>query len=208
VVANDFLWPRLLADRVRGHARERHLRVVGEAFVGVGTGEFGPVLDQVAASEADGVAVLLVGDDAVSFNRAFADRGLDEAFVRFSPLVEENLLAAIGAGGTRGLSSAAGYFESLVTPEALAFGGRYAGRFGPEAPPLNALGEAHYEAVHLLACLAHTAGTIDVGALSAVSDTAVYEGPRGPLKMRSAHLDQRVYLADAAGMEFDVVVEP
>ena len=78
--------------------------------------------------------MLLVGDDAVRFNRCFAARRLDERCLRLSPLMDESMLLASGAGATAGLWTAAGYFEQLVTPESMDFGHRYASRFGPAAP--------------------------------------------------------------------------
>lgn len=100
------------------------------------TDSFASMIGRVLSSRPDGVIMLLVGEDAARFNRAFADAGLDEACWRLSTLVDENTLLASGAEGTRRLCSAAGYFESLVTPESLGFGARYAARFGPEAPAL------------------------------------------------------------------------
>lgn len=117
-------------------------------------------------SRADGVLMLLVGQDAAQFNRAFGDAGLDESQCRLSTLVDENTLLASGADGTHGLCATAAYFESLVTPEGLAFGARYAARFGADAPTLNSPGESCYEGILLLNALARTAGSLDVGALS------------------------------------------
>ncbi|GAA2235620.1 hypothetical protein GCM10010104_33050 [Streptomyces indiaensis] len=34
-----------------------------------------------------------------------------------------------------------------------------------------------------------------------------YEGPRGLLRLRDAHVRQRIYLARADGLDFDVLTE-
>ena len=78
--------------------------------------------------------MLLVGEDAVLFNRAFAAAGLDARCLRLSTLIDENTLAGSGAESTRGICAAAAYFETLATPESLDFGWRYTRHFGPEAP--------------------------------------------------------------------------
>ncbi len=49
--------------------------------------------------------MLLVGQDAVDFNRAFAQRGLHEELLRFSPLMDENMLIASGHDATQDCSS-------------------------------------------------------------------------------------------------------
>jgi urea transport system substrate-binding protein len=40
-----------------------------------------------------------------------------------------------------------------------------------------------------------------------VADSVSYEGPRGELRMRDRHVDQRVYLAEASDLEFDVIAQ-
>jgi urea transport system substrate-binding protein len=43
--------------------------------------------------------------------------------------------------------------------------------------------------------------------MSAVEDSVSYAGPCGELPMRAAHAQQRVYLAEADGLEFNVIAE-
>jgi urea transport system substrate-binding protein len=138
------------------------------------------------------VLVLLVGDDAARFNRAFAAAGLHERALRLSTLMDENMLLASGAEATVGLWSAAGYFETLATPESLSFGASYARRFGAHAPPVGSPGESCYEGLKFLAALVGSAGF------------AGYEGARGTSRLRGNHVEQPVYLAEADGLDFHV----
>lgn len=205
IVGDDYVWPRRSATRARRYLVEHGARVDAEVFVGLGTCEFGPALDAVERSGCDAVLMLLVGSDAVEFNRQFAARRLHERCLRLSPLMEENMLLGSGAAATAGLYSVAGYFESLVTPASLDFGGRFSRRFGAEAPVLNTLGESCYEAVRLLASLVEASGTTDVAAVCTAADGVSYEGPRGEVRLEGNHLRQQVYLARADGLEFDVL---
>ncbi len=207
IVGNDYVWPRQSAAVVHRHADDCGIEIVDEIFVQLGAETFDSTLERVEASGSDAVLMLLVGDDGVLFNRAFARRGLDDACLRFSPLMEENMLLATGAEASRGICAAAGYFESLLTEESLEFEARYVRRFGVDAPTLNSLGESCYEGLTLLASLARRARSLDVRAMSAVSDSVRYHGPRGTLSMRNSHLDQRIYLADACDLEFEVVAQ-
>ena len=122
------------------------------------------MLRRVEVSGCEAVLMLLIGDDAVEFNRAFSASGLDRDVLRFSSLIDENVLLASGADNTRGLMTSAGYFEDLATTSGLDFAAAYFRRFGPDAPVLNSLGESCYEGVRLLTELMRRARSVDVPA--------------------------------------------
>ncbi|MFE8949378.1 substrate-binding domain-containing protein [Streptomyces sp. NPDC007856] len=206
-VGNDYVWPRVTARAARGYARACGGQVRDEVFVPLGTYEFAPVLRRIERCEADVVLMLLVGDDAARFNRAFAACGLHQRCPRLSTHMDENILLATGAEATEGLWATAGYFETLGTAESLDFSGRYAARFGIEAPVVGSLGESCFEGVRLLAALAERAQSLDVDAMCAVEDTVTYEGPRGLLRLQGNHLHQRLYLARADAFDFDIVAQ-
>lgn len=207
IVGDDYVWPRVSAAAARRFAAERSLDIRDEAFVELGTTDFDSVLNRIEQSRADGVLMFLVGTDAVVFNRAFAARGLQSALVRFSPLMEENMLLATGAANTHDLYAAAGFFESLATADSLDFSRRYVRRYGVDAPPLNSPAESCYEGIMLLQRLAEQAGSLEPPALSGAAGSLAYESPRGTVQMRGNHLDQRVYLARAEDLEFSVLAQ-
>jgi urea transport system substrate-binding protein len=207
IVGDDYVWPRITAKAARIYADLCHGQISDEIFIPLGTTDFGRVLQRVERCGADAVLMLLVGEDAVHFNRAFAKAGLHDRCRRLSTLMDENMLLASGADSTRGICATAAYFESLTTPESLDFGLRYMKRFGPDAPTLNSLGESCYEGILMLAALARQAGSLDTRAMCAVADSVSYAGPRGELQMRDRHLDQRVYLAEANDVQFDVIAQ-
>ena len=68
-------------------------------------------------------------------------------------------------------------------------------------------GESCFEGVSLLAQLAFAAGSVNVPRIAEVADGVSYEGPRGAVRVRDQHLVQRIYLARAEGLEFDVLTE-
>jgi urea transport system substrate-binding protein len=207
VVGNDYVWPRRTARAARLFAARSGSVVCAATYLPLGTHDFADVLGRLERSEADGVLMLLVGNDAVRFNRAFAAAGLDARCLRLSTLMDENMLMASGASATGDLYSTAGFFASMVTPENLDFHGRYAQRFGVDAPQLGSLGESCYEGVLLLAALIERARTLDVRAIGAVGEAVCYEGPRGVMQLHRRHVSQRIYLAQARALEFDVVAQ-
>ncbi|MGX6601890.1 substrate-binding domain-containing protein [Micromonosporaceae bacterium Da 78-11] len=207
IVGNDYVWPRRTAPAARRYATATGTRIAGESYLPLGTHDFTDTLRQIEHAEADAVLMLLVGNDAVRFNRAFARSQLDARCLRLSTLMDENMLLASGAAATHDLFSTAGFFASVVTTENLDFHARYAARFGAEAPPLGSLGESCYEGVLLLAALIERARTLDVRAIGASADSVSYEGARGLLRLRRRHVNQRIYLAEARGLEFDVLTQ-
>ncbi len=207
IVGNDYVWPRVTARAAHGYARECAGEIWHEAFVPLGFRAWERTLEGVERSRADAVLMLLVGADAVTFNRAFAAAGLDATCRRLSTLIDENTLAGSGADSTRGICAAAAYFETLATPESLEFGWRYTRAFGPDAPTLNSVGESCYEGILALSALAGRAGSLDVRRMTAAAEALSYSGPRGEVSMRSRHLDQRVYLAEANDLRLDVVAQ-
>lgn len=206
VVGDDYVWPRRTTAAVAAMLDHRRGPRIDEAhFVGLGTSEFGPVLDAIAAGRSDGVLMLLVGRDAVEFNRQFARRGLEDRCARFTPLLDESVLREIGPAASRDVFTASGYFEALPTPDSLGFGARYVHRFGPDAPVLNAPGESCYEGLRLLAEMVERAGSADVERLARLAGGSVYHGPRGTVRLTGARAEQRIYIAAADGADYDVL---
>ncbi|MDX2535034.1 substrate-binding domain-containing protein [Streptomyces scabiei] len=205
VVGNDYVWPRRTARAARRYARACRGRVGGEAYLPLGTEDFEGVLRRIERADADGVLMLLVGSDAVRFNRAFAAAGLDRRCLRLSTLMDENMLLGGGPEDTFDLYSAAGHFASLADRNTLDFLGQYTARFGLEAPVPGSFGESCYEGVLLLAALVERAGATDVAAIGAVAHTVTYEGPRGLLGLDGRHVRQRIYLARADAYDFTVL---
>jgi ABC-type branched-subunit amino acid transport system substrate-binding protein len=207
VVGADYVWPRVSAAVARRYASQCGALIADEFFLPLGTEEFGPALRRIERSRAQGVMMFLVGSDAAQFNRAFARRKLDDTHVRLSPLMDENMLLATGAASARGLYSAAGYFETLATADSLQFEQDYVSRFGADAPALSSPAESCYEGLMLLSELITRAGSLDVGSVCRAADALSYAGPRGRVSLRGNHLQQRVYIARASGLEFDVLDE-
>jgi urea transport system substrate-binding protein len=205
IVGDDYVWPRSSARAAHRYLRELGGEVYDEMYVPLGTQDFGPVLARVAASGCEAVLMLLIGQDAVLFNRAFTAAGLDRDLIRFSSLIEENVLLATGPENTRGLMTSAGYFEDLPTASGLDFAAAYFRRFGPGAPVLNSLGESCYEGVRMLTELLRRAGDTDVRRIQATAEGLEYESPRGTVQIRDRHLEQRVFLAAADGLRWDVL---
>jgi ABC-type branched-subunit amino acid transport system substrate-binding protein len=197
VVGNDYVYPR-----VTGSVAQEALDIVESAYVALGTSDFTDVINGLKATKADGVIMLLMGQDAVHFNRQFARAGLSEDLLRLSTAIEENTLLGAGPGANHGVYAAAAYFDGLSTVESNEFAKQYYARFGAFAPALNAVGESCYEAIRFLARLGEISGSIAISA--ALPTGHFYDSPRGLLRLAGNLVDQDVYLAAADGLEFRI----
>ena len=204
VVGNDYVFPRVTAAAARQALADGPSSIVSETFVPLGTTDFRHVLAELRRPGIDGVIMLLMGQDAVHFNRQFARAGLSEALARLSPAVEENTLLGAGAVANEGLFAAAAYFDGMGTVEGSELERTYYARFGEFAPALNAVGESCYEAIHFLARLGRVCGRIDVASVEAMRSGHLYEGPRGLMRLDGNLVNQDVYLAAADGLGFSV----
>lgn len=204
VVGNDYVFPRVTGATARIAMRDTPSEIVAETYVPLGTTDFSAVLRDLGQEKADGVIMLLMGQDAVHFNRQFARGGLADRLSRLSPAIEENTLLGGGAGAHDNLYAAAAYFDHLGTPESRRLAHDYYGRYGPWAPTLNAVGESCYEAIWFLARLAKQCGGVDVESASTIAAGTFYDGPRGLVRLDGNLANQDVYVAEANGLQFDV----
>ncbi|MBE1877269.1 substrate-binding domain-containing protein [Myceligenerans pegani] len=210
VVGDDYAWPRRTFQALSTQVASLGVEFAGARFLneqGASAAQLGAVVNDVEASRAHGVLLLMVGQNAVRFNRVFARRGLDERIVRLSTLMEENMLMGSGLAGTANLYSTGGWFRSLATGGALDLIGRYTAHHGVHAPAVGAAAEACYEGIFALRTIVERAGSAAVAATDRSVDGVVYEGPRGPMRFQGNHAQHRLYIARADGFDFDLMGE-
>jgi len=204
VVGNDYVFPRVTVAAARTALRDAPSSIVTESYVPLGTRDFRTTLAELQKQHVEGVIMLLMGQDAVHFNRQFGRLRLSENLVRLSPAVEENTLLGGGFTANDQLYAAAAYFDNLSTSESSQLSRDYYARFGQFAPALNAVGESCYEAILFLSRIAERAGSLDISAVRQVHTGYFYDGPRGLMRLDGNLVNQDVYLALADGMEFAV----
>ncbi|MGB0191001.1 MAG: ABC transporter substrate-binding protein [Nocardioides sp.] len=204
IVGNDYVFPRVTGATARMALEDTPSEVVSETYVPLGTTDFAAVIGDLSQRPVDGVIMLLMGQDAVHFNRQFARAGLSAQLPRLSPAVEENTLLAGGAAANEGLFAAAAYFDGMATAESAELARAYYARWGRWAPALNAVGESCYEAMLFLARLGEVCGSLDVRRVSAMESGQFWSSPRGLVRLDGNLVDQDVYVARADGLEFRV----
>lgn len=133
LVGSDYVYPRIASQAVRA-GMPGTAAVTMSSFVPLGTTDFTAQLDAIEQHGPDAVFMLLIGEDAVHFNRQFAERGLSASMPRLATTVEENILIAGDVMANEQLYSAKAYFDSMTTLEGRGFADRYYARFGSYAP--------------------------------------------------------------------------
>lgn len=204
MIGHDYIWPRRATSAIVDSIHTGDGELVGSHYVSFRRSDFRENVAAIAASGAEAVISLLIGQGAVDFHRDFADAGLSRDIVRFSPDVEENLLLAIGPSSARNFYSCSGYFESLDMPSNRTFLARYQARFGRLAPVQNSYSQSLAEGVWFAKTLLE-AGAGNPRRLERASEYLAVGGPRGLGRFAERKLRRPTYLAQARETGFDVI---
>ncbi|MCG8492149.1 MAG: substrate-binding domain-containing protein [Sneathiellales bacterium] len=205
LIGNDYVWPRASNDYAKRKLKDLSVSVAFEKYTPFGVNDMSAIVEELERTNAEAVLISLVGQDAITFNRAFGSAGLHKKMIRLSCAIEENGLLASGAENLQELYSASSYFGALATRENAVFREKYHSFHGECAPVLNALGQSTYEGVQFLArllqvhkddwqmqnseCLSH----VDFSSVRAVSSK----------KERTSRTP--MYLAKANGVVFEII---
>ncbi len=175
VIGSDYVWPRKSAEAVKAAMEAKGGALLGEDFVPFGTQDFGPVFDRVKAADPDFVWVMVAGSDLITclkqyqsfgFKQQLFSNGLDELFSFAHPEL------------TAGTISNQAYFMNLDTGKNRAFKKAYGEMFGADKP-INAIGEAAYDAVHLYKLAVEKAGTTETEAVIDALGEVEFDAPQG-----------------------------
>ena len=205
LVGNAYQWPYTTNWLARQFIGIIGGEVLGEEFLPFGSENFDHVLRQIEELCPDAVLITLVGSDSVDFNRAFAEKDLDQKILRYGPLIEENTLLGIGGECSRGIYSSSGYFTCLETTENRIFMKRYTAKFGDNAPMLNVIGQSCYDGLHFLARLTAKAKSLDAQKLASFTEGFTFVSPRGSMVIHNRHSTKTIYLAKAEGIDFRII---
>ncbi len=206
LIGNDYVWPRTSHLYAKAKLREMSVGLAYERYLPFGLKNMDEYVSEIAQSDADAVLISLVGQDAVTFNRAFGKAGLHKRVVRLSCAIEENALMASGARNTKRMFAASSYFGTLPTEANAAFKELYYGVHGDQAPVLNALGQSTYEGVHFLAGLLQGHASIWRERNLSNALPVIHRSGRKCLSTNKADRAP-IYLARADGLKFEVIKE-
>ena len=175
IIGSDYVWPRKSAEVITAALEAKGGKVLGAEFLPFGTQDFGPVFDRLKAANPDFVWIMVAGNDLITclkqyqsfgFKQQIFSQGLDESFSFAHPEL------------TAGTLSTQAYFMNVDTPANKAFTAAYAAAYGADKP-INAIGEAAYDAVNLYKLAVEAAGTTETEAVIDALKTVEFDAPQG-----------------------------
>lgn len=175
IIGSDYVWPRQSAEAIKVAMEAKGGQVLGADFLPFGTQDFGPVFDRVKAANPDFVWVMVAGADLITclkqyqsfgFKQQLFSNGLDELFSYFHPDL------------TAGTLSCQAYFMGLQSERNATFKAAYAQSYGADKP-INAIGEATYNAVYLYKAAVEKAGTVETEAVIDALHQVEFDAPQG-----------------------------
>lgn len=175
IIGSDYVWPRKSAEAITTALEAKGGKVLGAEFLPFGTQDFGPVFDRVKAANPDFVWVMVAGNDLITclkqyesfgFKQQLFSNGLDELFSYFHPEL------------TSGALSNQAYFMGLENEKNVAFKKAYADMFGADKP-INAIGEATYNAVNLYKLAVEKAKSTETEAVIDALKQVEFDAPQG-----------------------------
>jgi len=205
LIGSDYVWPWLSHRALKTYIAKAGGRVVGEEFVRLGEPDHSAQIARIRAARPDVVLISLIGHDSIAFNRSFADQGLASKMLRLASAMDETVLLGIGAANTENLFCASGYFFDLASRANDGFRSRYQAAFGRYAPPAGSVGQSNYEGLRFLDAVASRAGSLDIRPLLPSGMNIDYEGARGHVAIRRASAAMPIYLAEADGLDFQLI---
>jgi ABC-type branched-subunit amino acid transport system substrate-binding protein len=205
LIGSDYVWPWLSHLAIKKYIAGAGGRVVGEEFVRLGEHDHSAQIARIRAAKPDVVLISLIGTDSIVFNRAFAEQGLASKMLRLAGAMDETVLFGIGADNAENLFCASGYFVDMASRENDAFRCQYQASFGRHAPPLGSVGQSNYEGLRFLDTVASHTGSLAIKPLLSTAMNVDYDGARGRVGIRRGSASMPIYLAEADGLDFQLI---
>ncbi|MEO1640456.1 MAG: ABC transporter substrate-binding protein, partial [Pseudomonadota bacterium] len=176
--------------------------VLGAEFFPFGTNDFGPALERIKSANPDFVWCMCAGNDLITFLKQFNSfglgkqlfsQGLDDVFSQAEPELVE------------GAISNQAYFMGIDNEENANFKAAYAAAYGADKP-INAIGEAAYNAVYLYKAAVELAGTTETEAVIDALGQVEFAAPQGRVGFASNNVARsNSILARAKNGSWDVI---
>ncbi|MDA4848688.1 substrate-binding protein [Hoeflea poritis] len=201
IIGSDYVWPRKSADAIKAAMEAKGGKVLDAEFFPFGTSDFGPALDRVKSANPDFVWCMCAGNDLITFLKQFNSfglgkqlfsQGLDDVFSQAEPEL------------TNGAISDQSYFMGIESEENAKFKAAYRDMFGPK--PINAIGEATYNAVYLYKAAVEKAGSTETEAVIDALGQVEFDAPQGKVSFASNNVARsNSILARANNGDWDVI---
>jgi urea transport system substrate-binding protein len=180
LIGSDYVYPRTTNRVVSQHLAEIRATVAGEEYVPLDVDEFDGTIRRIRAARPDVVFSTLAYANR-SFYRAFTKAGIAAKDLPIMAMaVTEAEIRRIGTMWTEGHLATWAYFQSVDTPENVAFVGKFKERYGERRVTDDPTESAYFQ-VHVWAEAVRKAGTTDVNAVRESVAGLRFAAPEGPV---------------------------
>jgi branched-chain amino acid transport system substrate-binding protein len=206
----DYIWPRILNQRVREVVVQNGGTIVGEDYFPLDHADYGATVEKILASGTDVVFNTTVPPGVSPFLGQLHDSGFRQ---RGGHLIctyfDENFLNMVPAEHAEGLYSCLDFYQGIDDPFSRSLLATYQARFPGTSLFTGGSGcSGLYRGMKLWASAVTQAKTLEQNAvISALDHAAIAEGPGGAAAMVPGqhHLRLNMYIAQARRGRFDVV---
>lgn len=207
-IGSDYAWPRVTSKYFDQVAYpEAGLEPVGRDFVPMTQTNLAPNLTKLLRAEPDLVINDVIGEAAISFQRAIAAQGVGADIVWGGSAYQQMTVKAMGAdadGAWRSFNWNTDV-DTEMTKEMVA---QYDKQFGDKIVPIY-ITEAAYDVPLLLQAAAKKAGSGEVAKITAAIPGTGVEAPSGRIEMRDDnHAVLQTYIVRCDGGEMKIVDGP
>jgi branched-chain amino acid transport system substrate-binding protein len=206
----DYIWPRILNQRVREAVLRHGGSIVGEEYFPLDHADYAHTIEKILATGTDVVFNTTVPPGVTPFMQQLHESGFRQ---RGGQLVctyfDENFLNMVPAEHAEGLYSCLDYYEAVEDRFSRALLAEYQARFPGEALFTGGSGcSGLYRGMKLWASAVIQAASVDRDAvIHALDRASIAEGPGGPATMVPGqhHVRMNMYIAQARNGRFDIV---
>jgi len=206
----DYIWPRVMNQKVREVVAAHGGTVVGEEYFPLDHTDYRATVERITSSGADVVFNTTVPPGVSAFLEelsasGFRGRGGQLVCTYF----DENFLNMVPAEQIEGLYSCLDYYQAVADPFSRKLLAQYDTLYPGHAKfTAGSACSGLYRGLRLWAAAVGEAGSLSqVDVLSALDHARIADGPGGPAAMVPGqhHVRMNMYIAQARGGRFDIV---
>ncbi len=206
----DYIWPRVMNERVRTVVRSEGGEIVGEEYFPLDHADYRATVERVASSGADVVFNTIVPPGLTPFLEQLHDSGFAARGGRLvCTYFDENFLNIVPAAHVEGMYGCLDYYQGVGDAFSRKLLAQYNALY-PGQAQFTGGGACSglYRGLRMWAAAVTEAGSLEQSAVVAAFDhAAIAEGPGGPAAMVPGqhHARMNMYIAEARGGRFQVV---
>jgi branched-chain amino acid transport system substrate-binding protein len=206
----DYIWPRVMNQRVREIVTANGGSIVGEEYFPLDHADYRATVERIASTGADVVFNTIVPPGLAPFFEELHDSGFTR---RGGQLVctyfDENVLAMLPAAHADGLYSCLDYYQTVDEPFSRKLLAQYDALYPGHAKFTGGSAcSGLYRGLRMWAAAVTEANSLDqTDVIAALDHAEINEGPGGPAAMVPGqhHVRMNMYIAQARAGRFEIV---